>query len=112
MRWFPVHPDLEQYKKQAKDRRRDQSGTLAEAHRAIALEHGFASWALFRSAVERLRASALAPGEQVTVSAGPFAGVEGTVRELLATKRAARVAVRIRGRDVDLWLEEQHVGRR
>ena len=108
-RQLPVRPDLEQYKKQAKERRRERGGSLAEAQRAIALEHGLDSWPRFRSAVERLRATPLAPGERITVGTGPFATLEGTVRELFASKRELRVAVRLHGRDVDLWLEERHV---
>src|SRR5258708_32689743 len=75
-RTLPAHPDLDQYKKQAKDLARNcRSGlpealtrlqshhpkhaqapiSLTAAQLVIAREHGFASWPKFAAHIEKLR---------------------------------------------------------
>ena len=51
---LPPRPNLEQYKKQAKELQRAEHCTLAEAQFALARRHGFANWPKFAAHVEEL----------------------------------------------------------
>ncbi len=63
VRSLPPRPDLDQLKRQAKERLRHQPelGRLRDAQRAIAEEYGFPSWDALRSHVETMTCAA-APG--------------------------------------------------
>lgn len=53
---LPLHPDLAQYKKQAKDLvKQGRFEKLSEAQFSIARDHGFASWPKFAKHIEALR---------------------------------------------------------
>ena len=106
VRRLPLRPNLEQYKKQAKElvKTHGVSMSLADAQRAIALEHGFHSWARFRNAV-------LDASVSIAVTAGPFQGRVGTIVELLPHRSEVRVAVDVDGRNLELWLSDHHLSR-
>jgi ankyrin repeat protein len=87
---LPNRPNLEQYKKQAKEltksrRRQDPGFKLADAQLAIAREHGFQSWAKFAKRIDAVLGDASpdaiwARAEQAVV-AGNDAALEALLRE-------------------------------
>jgi hypothetical protein len=97
---LPARPSLEQLRKQARDLLRRARGgneealahlaagnrrvTLADAQRAVARDHGFASWARLRSHVEALRPPGLSRYERLAeeLAAATMAGDGEAVREL------------------------------
>jgi hypothetical protein len=54
-RELPSRPNLEQYKKQAKDLAKSTRVSLTQAQFVIAREHGFESWPKFATHIEMLR---------------------------------------------------------
>lgn len=97
---LPARPSLEQLRKQAKDLLRraragdsealarlgsgGQRATLADAQRAVARAHGFASWTRLRGHVEALRPPRLSRYERLAaeLAAAYMAGDGEAVREL------------------------------
>ena len=88
---LPARPNLEQYKKQAKERlksarasARETPSTLAGAQSEIALEHGFASWPKFASHLNAL-ARAHSPVSRFEAAADAVvSGDAETLKSLLA----------------------------
>lgn len=78
MTQLPDRPDLDQLRRQARERQRRSSGptTLAAAQLAVAREYGFTSWPRLREAVELRRsagAAALAHGKHRAPAVHPAA---------------------------------------
>ena len=109
VRALPLRPDLDQRKKQAKELKRREGGTLTQAQRRLAQAHGFPSWPRLRAAV--LSLAVPLPGDEVRIEAGPFGGRHGRIASLEAGRREVRVTVRLPAREVDVWLDERHLTR-
>ena len=136
-RELPARPNLEQYRKQAKELVRaraagepaaaariarwlpgaskgapSESFLLADAQRVIALEHGYESWPRFRARVETVAAALpFEAGDTIRATQGPFAGMKGEVEEVLIQRSEVRTCLDVRGRPTRVWLGWAHVER-
>ena len=131
---LPDRPNLEQYRKQAKDlvkahqagdpdavgritralprRNTTRALGLTEAQRVIAAEHGFPSWLRFKDRIIATRgSSAPQKGDAVVVTAGPFTGLLGLVSETVPNSPDLVVSLEIHSRSTRVWLHPRHLSR-
>ncbi len=82
-RALPARPSQEHLRKQAKRLARDKSLGLAEAHRQIAAEYGFATWADLMRRIDAMRGDEIVPLSSLAAAAraGDLARVQRLIGE-------------------------------